>query len=48
MHVLRLAKDYKLAYPVYYDLEDNNTTGRQSNETIGEIAKTFGGVFYDI
>lgn len=44
MHALRLAKDYKLAYPVYYDLEDNNTTGRQSNETIGEIAKTFGDI----
>lgn len=40
-HVLRLVKDYKLAYPVYYDLEDNNTTGRQSNETIANIAKTF-------
>ena len=25
-HVLRLVKDYQMAYPVYYDLEDNNTT----------------------
>ena len=23
-HVLRLVKDYQMAYPVYYDLEDNN------------------------
>ena len=40
-HVLRLVKDYQMAYPVYYDLEDNNTTGKQSNEVIGDIAKTF-------
>lgn len=40
-HVLRLVKDYKMAYPIYYDLEDNNTTGRQSNDTIAAIAKTF-------
>lgn len=37
-HVLRLVKDYQMAYPVYYDLEDNNTTGRQSNQTIADIA----------
>ena len=43
-HVLRLVKNYKLAYPVYYDLEDNNTTGRETNETIAEIAKTFADV----
>lgn len=30
-----------MAYPVYYDLEDNNTTGRQSNQTIANIAQTF-------
>ena len=40
-HVLRLVKDYQMAYPVYYDLEDNNTTGRQSNQTIANIAQTF-------
>ncbi|RHM59125.1 MULTISPECIES: glycoside hydrolase family 25 protein [Coprobacillaceae] len=40
-HVLRLIKDYKMAYPIYYDLEDNNTTGKQSNEVIANIAKTF-------
>ena len=40
-HVLRLVKDYQMAYPVYYDLEDNNTTGKQSNDVIANIAKTF-------
>jgi len=40
-HVLRLIKGHKLAYPVYYDLEDAKTTGKCSNEVIGQIAKTF-------
>ena len=40
-HVLRLIKGYKLDYPVYYDLEDENTTGKQSNTTIAQIAQTF-------
>ena len=40
-HVLRLVKGYRMAYPVYYDLEDNNTVGRQSNEAIANIAKTW-------
>lgn len=40
-HVLRLIRGYRLAYPVYYDLEDENTTGRQSNETIAAIANQF-------
>lgn len=40
-HTLRLIKDYQIPYPIYYDLEDNNTTGKQSNETIATIAKTF-------
>lgn len=40
-HVLRLIKGYKLDYPVYYDLEDSNTTGKLSNKEILEIAKTF-------
>ena len=40
-HVLRLVRGYKMAYPVYYDLEDENTTGRQSNQTIAQIADTF-------
>jgi GH25 family lysozyme M1 (1,4-beta-N-acetylmuramidase) len=40
-HVLRLIKGHKLAYPVYYDLEDAGTTGKCSNGTIAAIAKTF-------
>lgn len=40
-HVMRLVKDYKMAYPVYYDLEDENTTGKQSNAVIANIAKAF-------
>lgn len=40
-HVLRLIRGYKLDYPVYYDLEDERTTGQQSNEQIASIAKTF-------
>jgi GH25 family lysozyme M1 (1,4-beta-N-acetylmuramidase) len=40
-HVLRLVRGYRLAYPVFYDLEDENTTGRQSNETIAKIAQNF-------
>lgn len=43
-HVLRLIQGYKLAYPVYYDLEDENTTGKQSNDTIAAIAKQFGDI----
>lgn len=40
-HVMRLIKNYKMAYPIYYDLEDENTTGKQTNEVIASIAKTF-------
>lgn len=40
-HVLRLVKNYRMAFPVYYDLEDEATTGKQSNERIASIAKTF-------
>lgn len=40
-HVMRLIKNYKIAYPIYYDLEDENTTGKQTNEVIASIAKTF-------
>lgn len=40
-HVMRLVKDYKMEYPVYYDLEDENTTGKQSNQEIADIAKAF-------
>lgn len=40
-HVLRLIKGYKLDYPVYFDLEDANTTGKCSNSAIGDMAETF-------
>lgn len=40
-HVLRLIKGYKLSYPVYYDLEDSDTTGQCSNSFIGNMAETF-------
>ena len=40
-HVLRLVKGRKLEYPIYYDLEDANTTGKCSNGRILEIAKAF-------
>lgn len=40
-HVLRLLKGHNPAYGVYYDLEDESTTGKVSNATIGTIAKTF-------
>lgn len=40
-HILRLVKGYKLSYPIYYDLEDANTTGKCSNAAILGFSKTF-------
>ena len=40
-HVIRLLKGRKITYPVYYDLEDANTTGKQSSKVIGDIADAF-------
>ena len=40
-HVLRLLKGLKPAYPIYYDLEDAQATGKCSNDRILQIAKTF-------
>lgn len=40
-HIIRLVEDKKLSYPIFYDLEDANTTGKCSNELILEIAKAF-------
>ena len=40
-HVIRLLKGRKLTYPVYYDLEDEATTGKQSANRIGDIAEAF-------
>lgn len=40
-HVLRLIKGHKPQYPIYYDLEDGDTTGKCSKDKILEIAKAF-------
>ena len=40
-HVIRVIKGCKLDYPVYYDLEDANTTGRCGKEMLGKIAEAF-------
>ncbi len=40
-HTLRMVKGYKLDYPVYYDLEDANTTGKCSNKLIADMAEAF-------
>lgn len=40
-HVLRLIKDYKIDYPVYYDLEDAGTTQKCSKMVIGDMAEVF-------
>ncbi len=40
-HVIRLIKNKTIEYPIFYDLEDENTTGKCSNKAIAEIAKTF-------
>ena len=36
-----MVKNYKLAYPVFYDLEDGGTVGAQSNSVILDMTKTF-------
>ncbi len=40
-HVLRLVKGKNLSMPIYYDLEDEPTTGKCTNDQITQIAKTF-------
>ena len=40
-HVLRLIKGYKLDYPVFYDLEDEKTTGKCSNKLIADMSEVF-------
>ena len=42
-HTLRLLKGRKLSYPVFYDLEDTNSTGQCSNSEILKIAKAYVG-----
>lgn len=55
-HVLRLVERAKnlnggmlryFVYPVYYDLEDENTLGRLSNNEIEDIAKVFCAKIFD-
>lgn len=43
-HVIRLIRGYDLSFPVYYDLEDEKTTGICSNAQIEEIASCFASV----
>ena len=43
-HVLRLLEGYELSYPVYYDLEDEATTGTCTNTQIEEIAARFASI----
>lgn len=38
---LEMLKGVKIDYPIYYDLEDNATTGTQSPQTIAQMAKVF-------
>ena len=40
-HVLRLISGHNLSYPIFYDLEDSNTTGKLSNAQILSLTKTF-------
>lgn len=40
-HILRLARDYRPAYPLYIDLEDAGTVGQLSNTEIAAVAQTF-------
>lgn len=40
-HVLRLIRGHKLSYPVFYDLEDEPTTGRHTNQEILNMTRTF-------
>ncbi len=40
-HVLRLIRNYKLSYPVYYDLEDAKTVGMMSNAELIQLTRIF-------
>lgn len=40
-HTLRLIKNHKLAMGVWYDIEDNNTSGSVSKETLTNIINTY-------
>lgn len=40
-HVLRLIQNYKLEYPVYYDVENNSYIDQNSNEALADMCVTF-------
>ncbi len=40
-HVKRLVQGKKLTYPVFYDMEDNDTLGKCPASVIGDIAEAF-------
>lgn len=40
-HALRLAKNYRLEYPIYYDIEANSYTDQNSNEMLVKMCQTF-------
>lgn len=40
-HVLRLIQNYKLEYPVYYDVESNSYIDQNTNEMLADMCVTF-------
>lgn len=40
-HAVRLVRGHNLTYPVYYDMEDANTTGLVSAQVKGDLAQNF-------
>lgn len=40
-HVLRLVNGRKLQFPIYYDMEDERTQGKLTNNQLAAIARTF-------
>lgn len=40
-HVLRLIKGHQLTYPIFLDLEDDETSGKCSKKLLGDMAETF-------
>lgn len=40
-HALRLVKEYRLTYPIFYDMEDEKTLGKCNNTLIADIAEAF-------
>lgn len=40
-HVIRLLKGRKITYPVYYDMEDEETQGKCTPDILGDMAQAF-------